>query len=406
VKTDKPFACVLGDMDLVRPLGLAGIECVVAVPPGAASRFSRFTRKSLRWSSPWENAERLVETLVRFGKSQPEQPVLFYESDAELLMVSRHREQLRQCFRFAIADQTLVEDLVDKERFQKLAERLSLPVPRALRLHPEESREAPELDLRYPIIVKPLTRRPETWKAIVKSGKALRIENPDELQRLWPRLAGAAVTLLAQELIPGPEMCVVSYHVYVDAHGKILGEFTGRKIRTYPLEYGDSTALVTTDETDVAALGRELVQRLGLQGVAKFDFKRAPEGKLSLLEVNPRYNLWHHLGALAGVNIPALVFSDLVGTPGPVAARALPGVSWCRMWQDALAARKLEQPLARWLSWAWRCEAKRLLAWDDPMPFVGAVLWRLMDWFRSRLARRNLPFFQRVRPAVEGAQAV
>ena len=55
-------------------------------------------------------------------------------------------------------------------------------------------------------------------------------------------------------------------------------------------------------------LGRTLVQRLGLRGVAKFDFKRAADGRLFLLEVNPRFNLWHHPGALAGVNLPALVF--------------------------------------------------------------------------------------------------
>ena len=386
--TDKPLACVLGDMDLVRPLGLAGIDCVVAVPPGAASRYSRFTRKSLDWSNPWENSD-LVETLMHFGETQPERPVLFYESDAELLLVSRHREQLQRCFKFVVADQTLVEDLVDKERFQKLAERLSLPVPRAQRLRPEHSLKVPELNLRYPLIVKPLTRRPETWKTIVSSGKAFRIDSPDELRALWPRLTASAVTVLAQELIEGPETSIESYHVYVDANGKIAGEFTGRKIRTYPLEYGDSTALETTDQEDVAMLGRQMVQLLRLEGVAKFDFKRAHDGKLYLLEINPRFNLWHHLGALAGVNIPALVFSDLVGRPRPVGAKARAGLSWCRMWQDALGARRSKMSLPRWSSWALRCDAKRLLAWDDPMPFVGAVAWRVADRLRERLNKTS-----------------
>src|SRR5215470_19812901 len=40
-----------------------------------------------------------------------------------------------------------------------------------------------------------------------------------------------------------------------------------------------------------------------LTGVAKPDFKRAPDGRLLLLEINPRFNLWHHLGAVAGVNL-------------------------------------------------------------------------------------------------------
>lgn len=393
MKAGKPLACVLGDMDLVRPLGLSGINCVVAVPPGAAPRFSRFTRAALDWASPWEHAAELVETLMRFGAAQAEPPVLFYESDAELLLVSRYRERLGQAFRFVIADQTLVEDLVDKERFQKLAERLSLPVPGARRLRPDQALKPADFDLRYPIIVKPLTRRPEVWKKVVKSGKALRLNSADELRQLWPRLAASGVTALAQELIPGPETCIESYHVYADEQGEIVGEFTGRKIRTYPREYGDSTALITTDATDVAELGRLLVQRLRLRGVAKFDFKRAPDGKLYLLEVNPRFNLWHHLGALAGVNLPALVYGNLTGKQQPIAGAARADVRWCRIWQDALAARESQVSFAKWLPWALGCEAQRLLSWDDPMPFVGAVMWRAREWQQSQFTKTKARLF-------------
>ena len=378
----KPLACVLGDMDLVRPLGLAEIKCAVAVPPGAASRYSRFTVESVEWAHPWERPDELVENLIQFGKTQNQQPVLFFQSDGDLLLVSRNRQLLQKFFRFVIADRELVEDLVDKERFQALAERLNLPVPPAQRLHPTP--DTPDLKLRFPIIVKPLTRRPELWKAVVGSGKALRIDTAEEFRTLWPKLTASGVEILAQELIPGSETRIESYHVYVDSEGQILGEFTGQKIRTYPREYGDSSALITTDATDVAMLGRELVQRLGLKGVAKFDFKRAPDGRLYLLEVNPRFNLWHHLGTLAGVNLPALVYADLLGQPKPATQHARAGLRWCRAWQDVLSARQSQIRTISWLRWALSCEAKRLLSWDDPMPMIGGVLWRVMNLFRSR----------------------
>lgn len=392
------LACVLGDIDLLRSLGLAGITCAVAVPPGAAPRFSRYTHTALPWSSPWEEPEKLVETLMRFGQAQPERPVLFYASDGELLLVSRHRDQLGQVFRFVIADQRLVEDLVDKERFQRLAERLSLPVPPARRLHPDIDFASDQVDLHYPIIVKPLTRRPDAWRAVTDSGKALRIDTPDQLRRLWPRLRASGVRVLAQELIPGPEGCIESYHVYVDQEGIVASEFTGRKIRTYPSEYGESTALVTTDAADVRTLGRQLVRRIGLRGVAKFDFKRAADGTLFLLEINPRFNLWHHLGAVAGVNLPALVYGDLTGKPRPEFKKARPNLSWCRMWQDARAARASQVSLFPWLSWALRCEAKRLLSWNDPMPFVGAVSWRIRDAVRQKAHRLGSQIFKRNLP--------
>ena len=108
----------MGDMDLVRPLGLAGVRCAVVVPPGAASRYSRFTERALPWADSWKQPDALVESLLEFGKSQTERPVLFYQTDGELLLVSRNRERLQKYFRFTVADPELVEALVDKERFQ------------------------------------------------------------------------------------------------------------------------------------------------------------------------------------------------------------------------------------------------------------------------------------------------
>lgn len=376
-------------MDLVRPLGIAGIDCAVAVQPGAPPRFSRYTREVIEWANPWEHPDQLVQNLIDFGKTQSEAPVLYYESDGELLLVSRYRKQLARFFRFVVPDATLVEDLVDKERFQRLAKRLALPVPAAVRLHTETALHVDQLGLRYPIIVKPLTRRPELWRGVTPEGKALRLDGAAELAQLWSKLASSGIDLLAQELIAGPETSIESYHVYVDQSGEIVGEFAGRKIRTFPLEYGDSTALMTTDASDVLSLGRELVHRLGLKGVAKFDFKRAADGTLFLLEVNPRFNLWHHLGALAGVNLPALVYLDLTGQPQPAVNVARPGLSWCRMWQDVQAVRQSHIPLSDWIPWAFRCEAKRLLTWNDPMPIVRAGLWRVGQTCRSKIFRNT-----------------
>src|SRR5213078_864214 len=121
----RPLACVMGDMDLVRPLGLAGIPCAVVAPRGSRTRFTRFARDAQ------------VDVLVRFAEAQPEPPVLYYEEDRELLLVSRFRDRLARAFRFVAADADLVEALVDKARFQELAARLDLPVPRAHVLHPE-----------------------------------------------------------------------------------------------------------------------------------------------------------------------------------------------------------------------------------------------------------------------------
>ena len=165
----------------------------------------------------------------------------------------------------------------------------------------------------------------------------------------------------------------------------MVGEFTGRKIRTYPAAYGFSTALEITDTPDLGGLGRELVGQLGLRGVAKLDFKRDSAGELQLLEVNPRFNLWHHPGARAGVNLPALVYRDLMGLPrGPV-RRARAGARWVHR-HDVRAARQAGIPLRHWVPWALSVEAKSAVTLDDPMPLVRGSLSRLAG--RLLAARR------------------
>jgi len=378
-----PVACVLGDIDLVRPLGLAGIPCAVVARGYEPPWWSRFAVARLERFDAWQEQDAQVVELLRFAAGRAEPPVVFYGGDPELLLVHRHRERLAGAFRFVVPDAELVDDVLDKARFAALAERLDLPVPRARRLRPRHE-PPPVLELAFPLLVKPITRHNDVWRPVAGEAKALRVDDAAGLRDLWDRLAAGDLEVLAQELVPGPETRVESYHVYVDAAGEVAGEFCGRKIRTLPAEFGHSTALTSVHAPDVAALGRELVARIGLRGLAKLDFKRTPAGDLRLLEVNPRFSLWHHLGALAGVNLPAIVFADLTGRPRPPRAEARPGVRWSMPWRDLVAARQAGVPLRAWLRWTARVEAKSGLAWDDPMPFVAGRLLK-------RLARRGAP---------------
>jgi D-aspartate ligase len=181
-----------------------------------------------------------------------------------------------------------------------------------------------------------------------------------------------------KEFVHGSEARIESYHCYVDQEGRVAGEFTGRKIRTYPMRFGHTTALEITEAADVRRLGRDIVERLGISGVAKLDFKRDMQGQLRLLEINPRFTLWHHPAAVAGVNIPALVYADLTGRPRPAPARLRAGLRWCRPWKDFPAAREAGESLASWTRWSLGCEAKSTLSLDDPLPFLRATLYRLV----------------------------
>jgi len=364
----------MGDADLVRTLGMAGIRSACVTRPGWPADRSRFTAERVEWADNWGAPDRLLANLVEFARSKPEPPPLFFQHDGDLMLVSRNREALRPHLRFTIAAAEVIETCVDKTVFAVAGERLGLPVPRSVVLWPGVQPELPELDLEPPLVLKPLTRRDEWWRPLGGSAKAVQAGTRADLERLWPSLAAADVDLVVQEMVPGGEDRIESYHGYVDASGEVAAEFTGRKIRTYPQRFGETTACEITDAADVRELGRECMRRLRLTGVAKLDFKRDPGGRLHLLEANPRFNLWHLPGAVAGVNIPAVVYADLLDRPRPRIGPVRAGVRYSVVWKDFKAARAAGTPMRGWARWQARCDTRHNLALDDPMPFVGGMV--------------------------------
>jgi D-aspartate ligase len=394
-RDEAPLAVVMGDVDMVRALGVAGISSAFFGFADDSARLSRHVRVSLPWIDQWERQEELAEALLALALAQPQPPVLFPQTDAALLLASRYRERLAEGLRLILADRQLLDHLLDKDRFESLAARHDLPVPPAQRLHAAPDAPAPRLEVPFPLIVKPLTRTP-AWTSMAGASKALHVLRREDFEALWPRLTGARIDVLAQQLIAGPESHIESFHVYVDASGSIAGEFTGRKIRTFPRSYGQSTAVEVVGLPDVAELGRDVVGRLALRGVAKLDFKRDDRGRLHLLEVNPRFNLWHYPGALAGVNLPAMVYADLTGRERPPAARVHRRVTWCDPLQDLRAMHAEGISLLAWLRWLRGCEAISGLAREDPLPFLRGKLWAAL---RRRVSSRAIRV---VRPSGAG----
>ena len=394
-----PLAVVIGDVNLVRPLGAAGVPvAVVLEDPHASVAWSRYCKARIRVPSFVTEPEAAVAALCRFGAGLAARPVLLFQGDADLLAVSRHREELAHHYRFAIASEELVEDLADKVRFAALAERVGLPVPQTLCWR-KGSSERPRSS-RFPCIVKPASRSrwfgsPLLRTAAEGSPKAIHVPTAERLDRLLPLLERHQTDFVIQEAVPGGEEQIVSYHAYVRPDGTLAAEFTGRKRRTVPRTYGLSSFVEITDDPEVLNAGRDVVlEKLDLRGVAKLDFKRHPEtGELFLLEVNPRFTLWHHPAALAGVNIPELVYRDLAldAPPSGPARRARPGVRWVSVAQDLRALPQYreagELTLPRWLMEVALAQSREDLFGPDPLPGLVEGLGTARRWATRALAR-------------------
>ena len=381
---------LLGGLNIVRALGHAGVPVIVATQdPHAPSTTSRYCAGVIELP-PLADRDAVVEALVRAARPYGAQLPLFYDNDDRLALVQDCRAALAPHFALLLNEPALADALLEKSRFQALAERTGLPVPRRI----EWSTLGPE---RGPILVKPKTRT--AWddssvrmQLFGGAGKA-RVFADGRAARIDPLLAKLADKLQFQEYVPGGDESIWSFHGFAAPGGEVLASFVGRKIRTYPALTGDSSYLQLAENDSLQALGRGIAARLGLAGIFKMDFKRSSEtGRFYLLEVNTRFNLWHYLGAVNGVNLPKVAYDYLVHARKPSPVKAATRYRWLSLREDWRAHREGQLGFVDWLlSLAWFPKVYDIFAWGDPLPFVRYWTGRIRAALSRRMTRWLAP---------------
>ena len=387
-RTRMPVVLV-GGINLARTLGLAGLPVVVAsADPEEPAFSSRYCVGRCRLP-PLKNGSAAVDVLVAIGDRMANffgsRPLLLTGSDDGLEMMGAHRERLARYFRFLLSEPEIGEALIAKDRFQSLALRRGLPVPRALDWDgqgPGSVRGA-----KGPVLVKPKVKF--DWH---HSTLSRRLFNDGEGKaRIFEdgaaALAEPAVTmhrdqLTIQEYVAGGDEALWSYHGFADEKGEVLVGFVGRKIRTYPTLTGESAYIELAENDALARLGREVARKLPLAGMFKMDFKLdAATGRWYLLEINARSNLWHYLGAAHGVNLAAAAYEYLVRGRRPVQPAYRPRLRWLSLELDFKAYREMagrgELSALGWIaSLAFSRKIYNFFSWRDPAPWVRFMLRR------------------------------
>jgi predicted ATP-grasp superfamily ATP-dependent carboligase len=363
----------MGDLTILRPLGAAGIQTYVvtadARDPTLRSRYAAGARVVRGFTA---DAIRPLcrlgdDLLLRRGAKTP----LLFGTDAQLALVYAHEEELRARYLFLANDAETGGALLDKERFSELVRRAGIPAPRT-------APGAAVLDgaLDGPVVVKPKCKT--SWSALKEAlfdgrAKARAFASASEL-RADPIFAAHADEVIVQEHIAHAPDGLLSFHGFADERSRILASFVGRKIRTYPSDAGESSYIELALDPNVEALGRRTVSALGLRGPFKIDLVRERgTAKDFVLEVNARFTLWSYLGAVSGINLPAVACAYLERGEVPSANLApAKGFRWLNSYRDYRAFRNDEVGLAEWLGSMWpRRKIYETFAWSDPWPFAA-----------------------------------
>lgn len=333
-----------------------------------------------------ENAEAKLIALIALARDieriTGKHPPLFCGNDRDLKFVYAYRAQLEAHFLLFDNPPDIGLALLNKETFQAVALAHGLPVPRVYGWTDAGASGAVGSAVQAaatPVLVKP--RSKSEWRnsaalhALFPASAKAKVFADGAALCADTNLVGVRSQILIQEYIPGGDNGIFSFHGLAD-DGEVLQWFVGRKLRAFPKYTGESAFVELIRDDKVAALGEEIAHRLKLRGVFKMDFKRdARDGKLYLLEINARFNLWHHLGAANGINMPAAVYEYLVNGVRPRQTGYSTRYRWQNFGYDVNAYRELraQREISLWCWLRSALQRRRLhdyFSWRDPAPFL------------------------------------
>ena len=376
-----PPAILLGGgviaLAVARSLSRAGVPVYALGHQADPVRWSRHRERFVDTGAGTQAIGRWLEWL----EAGPGGGVVLPCCDEGLELLVGHRTRLEALgYTLAEGDDEVTAALLDKERTYEIARPADVALPRTVTLNTAADVDLASEEVGFPCAVKPLSSYQFAQHYGVRQ-KVLRAADADELRRAYSELEEVGVAALATEIVPGPDRFVSCYG-YLDERGENLLTFTKQKLRQSPPRFGQASYHVTDWNPEVAEAGLRFFQGIGLRGFACVEFKRDErDGRLMLIESNPRFTAATELLHAAGADVALFVYNRLLGRPLPSCSPYRTGLHLWIPAADVRAAREYRRAgELTWAGWArslLRPQRLPVASLDDPGAVLGAIAHKL-----------------------------
>lgn len=374
-------------LGVIRAFGRRGIPCSLASSPGNLATHSRWYKPAERPIEETIEPEVLEDYLTGLSLNRA---VLMPCSDRWATCVSRLSPPVLGRFASSISKPEVLDLFVDKAAFARLLESHTVPHPRTVNADAEESLEHVSEDILPGFFLKPRDSKRCTE---VFGTKAFFFADRQAMHEQWRQMQDAGCGAVLQEYVPGSPAAHYFIDGFIDREGVVRAVFARRRLRIFPPDFGNSTAMVSVPSERVAQGRNDLLRLLGgvgYRGIYSAEFKLDErDGLLKLLEVNARPWWYVEFAALCGVDVCDLAYRDALGERLVTIQEYTVGKRYALASLDLEALLDLRRrgEIGRR---AWLVESARALKGgrplDDPLPAVASALSLAHKaWRRYRL---------------------
>jgi predicted ATP-grasp superfamily ATP-dependent carboligase len=360
-------------LGVIRSLGREGIPVMGIDFKKDIARYSHYVKPML-CPHPQQEESLFIEWIISTFSGQKHKCPVFFSSDDFLISFSRNRLVLSNYFLFNLVDHSLLESISNKYSQYKLASNAGCVLPATWVICNKSELDSLHEAIHYPVFVKGLDVN--SWRRKISgSVKGFLVRDLRELHDKVNSIVAKDVPVILQEVIPGPDINHYKYCSYTSSSGEILAEFTLRKIRQNPIRFGVGAVVESIYNQELIMEGRKLFKGINFRGIGSAEFKLdEKDGRLKLIELNPRYWQQNFLSTECGINFPFINWSDLYNKRIPTENVFKTGIKWINRYLDfdSFLSYNRKGELSFW-NWRKSLKGKSVYSdftWDDPLPFL------------------------------------
>ena len=278
----------LNALGAVRSLGREGVKVTWLTSEKSQWFSSKYCEPMISPDFKREETE-FIKFLMRLGEKRYTRSrcVLIPTSDAALILLSKNKTLLEKFFYPLVCDWSTASKFVDKRETNRIANSVSVPVPKTF--YPKDRNEAAQVadEIDYPCILKPSSSHLFNAKF---NKKLVRAFNADEMMRAYLLFKSSGFDMMIQEEIPGEDRNMIMLNTVLNEFSQPLAFFMHRRLIQNPPKYGVVALGESVWKPEIIEPAMNFLRAIKYTGIAQVEFKQDPRTKeYKLIEVNGRF---------------------------------------------------------------------------------------------------------------------
>ena len=306
----------------VRSLKRRGVQTICFDCNSAMPGFRSVYGPARLCPNPDEDAQGWVEFMKDIARELGRKAVLIPSSDRFVTAIANNREALEP--HYLLSPGVHLQGLLAQKQTQyRMALEYGMPMPATGMVDTLDQLVEFAGKLNYPCLIKPWHFR--EWERFPE-GNPLRRQkiaianSTQELIDTYTMASTVTPSVVVQDIIQGPDTAKRVYLACYDRDGERIANAMFRELRCVPLGFGPASVSEPVVDEEADEVCNAFLKRIGYSGICEIEAKwDSRDGKIKLIEANPRLSGGGDAAPYAGVDLPWIHYLEMVGQPvGPV----------------------------------------------------------------------------------------